>query len=710
MIGKTISNYKILEKLGEGNMGKVYLAEDTKLKRNIALKFLPKDFSRDPDAKERFINEARSASSLDHNNVCVIHDIGETDDGQLFISMNYYKGKTLQEKLQEGRFSEKETLNYITQIAQGLESAHKKGIVHSDIKPANILITDEEIPKILDFGIAKVCCEIKPIIKDSTSGTIAYMSPEQISNANIDNRSDIWSLGIIFYEMLTKIIPFRDIYNDALMYSIMNEEPVSITSINPDVSPELEKIVLKMLKKNPDERYQYLIDLIVALDHIKKNSDNGNSGTQKSSIPIIAVLPFTNMSSDKDQDYFCSGIAEDVLNDLTRLDGLRVVARSSSFALKNNHHDVRGIGIKLGADTLVVGSVQKMGNRLRITAQLINISDGINLWSKKYDRELVDVFAIQDEISSSIVDALKIKLSNEEKSVLGKVNTKDILAYDYYLKGREYFHKVRRTSMEYASKMFSRAIEEDPNYALAYAGLADCYSYLFMYFESSQEELERAVSASEKALVLDQNLAEAHTARGLAISLNLQYEEAEKEFDIAIELNPKLYEAYYFYARTCRQQSNYKKAAELFEKASAIRPEDYQSPLLAVAAYRNLNLIDKAKKTAHRSLILAERHLQLNPDDARALYLGGSALAELGEVDKAIAWCKRAIAIDPNDPAVLFNAACIYSLSGKNNKALDCLEKAIDSGFASKEWIETDTDLDPIRNTPRFKRIMEKLL
>ncbi len=710
MIGKTISHYKILEKLGEGSMGKVYLAEDTKLKRKVALKFLPKEFSRDLKSKERFINEARIASTLDHNNVCGIYEIDETENGQLFISMNYYKGETLQEKLKKDKLSLDKTLNYIKQIASGLEAAHKKQIVHCDIKPGNILITEDNIAKIVDFGIAKVCCEVKLKNQNHTSGTLAYMSPEQISGAEFDNRSDIWSLGVLFYEMLTKQLPFQDSYNEALMYSIANEELKSLTSLNTEIPLGLDSIVFRALAKDPKKRYQHLNKLIADLNLFQNDQQKVITTVQAPTTPIIAVLPFTNISADKNQDYFCDGIAEDILNDLTHLKGLRVVARSSSFAFKNKNQDIHRIGLKLGADTLVEGSVRKMGNRLRITAQLINVSDATHLWSERYDRELEDVFSIQEEIASSIVDALEIKLSTREKSVLEKVKTRDIHAYDYYLKGREFFHKVTKKNIKYASDMFTRAIEKDPNYALAYAGLADCYSYLFTYFDSRKEILERSTSASKKALELDHSLAEAHSARGFAAALNLQYTEAEKEFDKAIELNQKLYEPYYFYARACRQQGKFKKAARLFRKAIEVRPDDYQAQLFLADAYKDLNLSDKAKEAHQRAILLSENHIQLNPDDARALYLGAGALVKLGESDKAIEWCERAIEIDPNDPSVLYNVSCSYSLLGKIDQALDYFEKSIDFGLTAKDWIETDSDLDPIRNKSRFKKIMSKIL
>jgi len=423
----------------------------------------------------------------------------------------------------------------------------------------------------------------------------------------------------------------------------------------------------------------------------------------------IAVLPFTNMSADKDQEYFCDGIAEDILNDLTHLDDLHVVARSSSFVFKDKNQDIREIGMKLGAQTIVEGSVRKAGNRLRITAQLINVTDGYHLWSERYDRELEDVFAIQEEIAKNIVRALKIKLSKREKRALGKLKTQDIQAYDFYLRGREFFHQGQHKSILYASELFTRAIKKDPDYALALAGLSDCFSYLFMYFEKKQDNIERSVAASKRAIELDPELAEAHAARGLAVSLSAQYDEAEKEFDKAIKLNPKLYEAYYFYARTCRQQGKIEKAALLFEKASEMRPEDYQATIFLASAYKELNLPAKVETAAQRAIELVEKHLRLNPDDARALYLGGSILVTLGKVEKAINWAKRAHAIDPDDPRVLYNLACIYSLAGKIEQALDCFEKAIESGYASLEWINNDLDLDPIRNHPRFQKTLKKL-
>ena len=425
--------------------------------------------------------------------------------------------------------------------------------------------------------------------------------------------------------------------------------------------------------------------------------------------PSIAVLPFLNMSADKDQEYFCDGIAEDILNDLTSIEGLHVVARTSSFAFKGENRDIREIGIQLEAQTIVEGSVRKAGNRLRITTQIVNVADGYHLWSERYDRELEDVFAIQEEIAKNIVGALKIKLNEREKRALEKVKTQDVQAYDFYLRGREFFHQARRKNIHYATEMFTQAIEKDPNFALAFSGLADCYSFLFMYFENNQQYIEQSEAASKRAVELDPELAEAHAARGLAVSLSMHYDEAEEEFEKAIKLNPKLYEAHYFYARTCMQRGKMEKAVLLFKRAGEVRPEDYQAAVLLSSAYQRLNLHAEAETAAHRSIELVEKHLRFNPDDARALYLGGIILVNLGEVEKAISWAERALTIDPDDPGVLYNLTCIYSLAGKIEQALDCFETAIQSGFAAREWIENDLDLDPIRNHPRFQIALKAL-
>ena len=425
--------------------------------------------------------------------------------------------------------------------------------------------------------------------------------------------------------------------------------------------------------------------------------------------PSVVVLPFVNMSADPENEYFCDGMAEELINALTKIEDLRVVARSTAFSFKGKELDIREVGRKLNVATVLEGSVRKADNRLRVTAQLINVADGYHLWSERYDRELKDVFDIQDNITENIVQALRVMLSPKEKRALEKVPTIDVEAYDFYLRGRKFFYENRRKSLAFARQMFTRAIQIDSSYALAHAGIADCCSWLYMYFESTQANLREAEEASLKALELDPDLAEAHVAHGLAISLSKRYDEAEKEFETAIELNPKLFEAHYFYARTCLVQGKLETAAQLFEDACAVRPEDYQAPLFMGQAYNGLGQREKAEVAHRRTLEIIERHLELNPDDVRAVYLGAAAHIRLGEQERGLEWANRALAMDPEDPAVLYNISCDYSLANRVEEAIDCLEKALKAGMAQKEWIENDSDLDPLRSNPRFQALLEQM-
>jgi serine/threonine protein kinase/tetratricopeptide (TPR) repeat protein len=705
MIGKTISHYKIIEKLGEGGMGVVYLAEDTKLKRKVAIKFLPRNISSNKEDRKRFEIEAQAAAALNHPSIAHIYAIEEADD-EIFIVMEYINGIELKEKISSGPIQFDEAINIATQIAEGLDVAHKKGIVHRDIKSSNIMITEEGKAKIMDFGLAKIISEPELTKIGSTVGTAAYMSPEQTKGEEVHHRTDIWSFGVVMYEMLTGELPFKGDYEQAIIYSILNEDPRSIGELRDDTPSLLTQIIQKTLQKNPVDRYQTTKDIIDKLNAVNKPEPLIDD---KNVTQTIAVLPFANMSNDKEQEYFCDGMAEDIINDLTHLEGLHVVARTSSFAFKNKNLDIREIGMKLSAHSIVEGSVRKAGNRLRITAQLINVSDGYHLWSERYDRDFEDVFAIQDEIAKNIVQALEIKLSKREKRVLGKIKTQDVQAYDYYLHGRNFFYKGQRKSIEFALEMFSNAISKDPDYALAYAGIADCSSWFFMYVDGDNKYLEKSLSASQKAIELDSESAEAHSARGLAISLSNRFEDAEEEFETSISLNPNLFVTYYFFARICFVQGKLEKAAQLFEQACIVNPEDYQSSLLLGNTYKGLKLIDKSHSAFRRGLEIAKRHLELNPDDARAIYLSAHGLIELGEKEKGLEWANRALATDPDDPVILYNISCAYALLGRVEEAISYLEKALKIGYTSKEWIEFDSYLDSIRNHPRFQKALKKL-
>ncbi len=425
--------------------------------------------------------------------------------------------------------------------------------------------------------------------------------------------------------------------------------------------------------------------------------------------PSVAVLAFTDMSPQKDQEYFCDGIAEEIIDNLSRLKGLRVVSRTSSFAFKGKPEDVRLIGRKLGVETILEGSVRKASNQLRIAAQLIKVEDGCHLWSERYDRELKDVFAIQDEISRSIAATLRVTLSAGESIALGRAPTTDPQAYDYYLRGMQFFYQHRRKGIECALRMFSQAIERDPGYARAYAGIADCCSFLFMYAGHSVVHREKAESASRKAIDLDPDSAEAHASHGLVLSLKEEYAEAEEQFETAMRLDPRLFEAYYLYARVAFAQGKLAKAIELYEKASEVNPQDYQSPLLVAQSYEDLGRREEADEARRRGVRLAEEKLKLNPDDSRALYMGANGLVALGEFDRGLEWANQALDLDTGEPMVLYNVACVQSLAGRIEEAIDSLEKAVRSGLTQKSWLVHDSNLNPLRQHPRYQALIQFL-
>jgi adenylate cyclase len=423
----------------------------------------------------------------------------------------------------------------------------------------------------------------------------------------------------------------------------------------------------------------------------------------------IAVLAFTDISSTKDQEYFCDGISEEIISNLSRIQGLRVASRTSSFAFKVKAEDIRTIGRKLGVATVLEGSVRKAEGRLRITAQLINTEDGCHLWTERYDRELKDIFAIQDEIARSIAATLKIALTPRESGALGKAPTTDLEAYDYYLRGKQFFYQYKNKGVEFASKMYSRSIELDPSYARAYAGVADCGSFLFMHGGSHDADRDQADAMSRKALELDPDSAEAHTSRGVALFLKRDFAEAEAHFDEAIRLAPMLFEAHYFYARACFEQGNLEKTIRMYEKAIEINPQDYQSPLLVAQIYSDLGDENKATESRRRGVQAVEARLELHPDDTRALYMGANGLVALGEYEQGLEWASQALKFDPEEPMVLYNVACIQSLAGRYDDALDSLEKSVQCGFMHLNWLLHDSNLDPVRKFPKYKRLVKQI-
>lgn len=701
--GTMVQHYRIVEKLGAGGMGEVYLAEDTKLKRQVALKFLSTQYVSDSDFKTRFMREAEATAKLNHPNIVTIYDVSEFQ-GRPFFAMELIEGQSLRELSKDKELDLDRIIELAIQICDGLGAAHDKKVVHRDIKPSNVVIDAYGRIKILDFGLAAIQGAERLTRTGSTLGTVRYMSPEQVQGRVVDNRSDLFSLGVVLYEMITGRSPFERDNEAATLKSIGQDKPEPLERYKSGVPDRLQQVVDKLLEKDREFRYQNASGVKSDLKRL-----NVVTSEDDSKRPSIAVLPFANMSTDKEQEYFCYGIAEDILNDLTKIDELRVVSRTSSFAFKGKTEDLRDVGRKLNVGTILEGSVRKAGNRLRITAQLINVADGYHLWSERYDRELDDVFAIQDEIAESIVQALRVKLGPREELDKSKGPTRNIEAYELYLRGRIFFHQSGRKGLQFASELFSRAIEKDPGYALAYTGLSDSLSHTFLYFDNDESNVNGAMEASKKALKLNPRLAEAHASRGLAVSLAKQYQEAEEEFKKAIDLNPNLFEAYYHYARACFVQGKHEMACQLFEQAGKVKPDDYQAPILAASSYRQLNQPEVARETFRRGFEIVNKRLELNPDDVRAVYLGASALLELGKTEEAVEWTKRATAMEPNDPAVLYNCACLYAVLNQTETSINLLKDAINCGFSHKEWIENDQDLSSIRQHPEYQALLDGL-
>ena len=719
-------------------MGVVYKAEDTRLKRTVALKFLPRSLAGDPTGKERFYHEARAASALNHPNITTVYEINE-HEGQLFIAMEYIGGRSIKELLKARTHSPTEVVDIALQICDGLNSAHKKEIVHRDIKSENIMVTDEGLVKIMDFGLAKLKGASKLTNAGTTLGTMHYMSPEQAQGIEADQRSDIFSLGVVLYEMITGQLPFRGEHEAAVMYSLLNEEPEPLTRYKSNVPDQLQRTVAKAMEKNRDLRFQHVDD--VRADLLKIRSECDTSGAipfTRTSHPSIAVLPFSNLSADKEQEYFCDGMAEEIINALSQAEDLRVVARTSAFSFRGKEIDIRDIGRKLNVETLLEGSVRQSGNKLRITAQLVSVADGFHLWSERYDREMVDIFAIQEEISLAIVERLKVKLVKGEKEKLLKRRTNDPDAYNLYMQGRFFFNQRKGAGIQKSIEYYRQAIGIDPGFALAYASLAESYVFLgdwrLLPLDAAYNEARKAAMT---ALQMDDTLPEVHVALAeIKLFCDWDWAAAEQEFKRALVINPACTEAHHMYAHYLELNGRFDDA--LTEMKHAIELEPVSPSLYSC----NVQVLFYARRYDD-CLTQCYAAMEMAPGYFGLYGWLGIAYVQNGMIDRGVDALTTGLQHLPLDPRLKAFLGYGYATAGKEEEAKECLQQLLSlsdtkyvdpyfiawlhaalgdplaaSGSLNRAyhehsgwlpWLGVDPMLDDLRSESEFKELLKRM-
>lgn len=775
MIGKTISHYRIVEKLGEGGMGVVYRARDTKLDRDVALKFLPPNLVASEEELARFEQEARAISALNHPAIATIYDVDEAD-GQKYIVLEYLPGGTLKGKLkrlksEDGEFSLEEVTAYGIQIAEALSHAHRHGIIHRDVKTDNIMLTEEGKAKLTDFGLAKLRGSVQITKTASTVGTAAYMSPEQVRGEEVDHRTDVFSFGIVLYELVTSHLPFRAEFEAALNYAILNDSAPPLRESRPGVPPALAEIIGRCLEKDPAKRPQTAAEIAGELKKVEHDLAGPPAGRpsragllskkavwipaaigvllvtlylfspRSASPPVsskwIAVLPFENLSDSKEDEYFSDGITDDIIAQLSKIGDLKVISRTSVMQYKGVGKNVREIGRDLGVGTVLEGSVRRSGNQLRIVAQLIDAANEGHLWVETYDKEMTQVFAIQSDVAQRIAAALQAKLSPSERGRIEKKQTDNTESYQLYLKGRFYWNKRRIDDIKTAIEYFKQAIEKDPGYAQAYAGLASTYVLIPQYGMQSMEWYAKADSAARKALEIDATLAEAYTVLGL-IANDHEYDwaGAEKYFRRAIELDPGYPTAHQWYSSTLMYLGRLDEALAEVKRAHELDP-------LSLVINMNLGDVLYLMRQYDRAIEQYKSTLALDQDFAWARYDMAWAYAMEGKLDEAIAECGKAQKISGDMPVGFSQLGRLYARAGRKSDALRVLDELLrlsQQGFRvpcgigvicfelgdrdkAFEWLEKayqsrDVDLiylgvdplnDDIRSDPRGVALLKKM-
>ena len=714
-------------------MGVVYEAEDSRLGRRVALKFLPPELAQDTPSLERFQREARAASALNHPGICTVDAIEEHERPH-FIVMELLEGQTLAQTM-AGRppFDLENLLAVGIQMADALESAHARGIVHRDIKPANVFVNARGQVKILDFGLARIegarrgtsdgavsLLETVGARHDLTTpgtsmGTVSYMSPEQARGQLADARSDLFSLGTVLYEMATSTLPFPGETSAVVFDAILNRDPLPAAQLNPALPPELARILDKALEKDRNLRYQTATDLKTDLTRLKRDMDSGKKraaeksdsrgGGARAAEKSIAVLYFENLSGVKEDEYFRDGITEDIITELSKIKGLSIFSRPTVLAYRDKQVTPAQIGQQLNAAFVLAGSLRRAGNRLRINAQLVDTHTDFPLWSERYDREMQDVFEVQDEIARKIAEALRITLSPQEVAALAAKPTENLQAYDLYLRGKSYARRLTRQDFEFALQMFENAVALDPDFALAHAAIANVCAQTHYNYGRDPVWLERAKAASRKAVALSPQLPEPLVGQAWTLYADAHYDEAARCVRQAIERKSDCEGAYYLLGRALFASGRYQELANVADAAMEAGGQDYNTYVPILNALGALGKTEAHRNVRQRQIQALENHLKSVPEDARARVLLASGYAETGRNEDAVREANLAVALRPNEATVLYNAACVFCGLKNRAEALEALRKCWNAGFKDSDWARRDPDLALLHGDPEFERL-----